>query len=86
MVGRAGLEPATYGLKAPGDPEGTRELNPGRNQIGTRLAVRVLTLAARRDPMALAEAIRLAEHVLADGDGSAAAQPPPMLPSTAIGS
>ena len=85
-MGRAGLEPATYGLKAPSDPKGTSPLNPGRNQIGTRLAVRVLTLAARRDPMALAEAIRLAEHVLAADDGSASAERPPMPPSTAVGS
>ena len=48
-------------------------VNPCRNQIRTRLAVRVLALAARRDPLALAEAIRLAESVLAEGlqtDGS----------------
>jgi len=69
FCGPSGTRPATYGLKALSDPQGSRELHPPRNQIGTRFAaVEVLSLAARRDPMALAAAIRLAESVLGAPD------------------
>ena len=62
-VGRAGLEPATYGLKAADIPEELRGVNPILILRGSFIR-RVLQLAARHDPEA-AEEMTFAMRALA---------------------
>ena len=64
-VGRAGIEPATYGLKVLIDPEELRGFNPPRYPVGTFVARRVLELAASKDAGVVEAARALAAIVLA---------------------
>jgi hypothetical protein len=64
-VGRAGLEPATYGLKGHSDHEQVRGVNPDLILSGSFVARRVLELAASRDPEVVDAAQALAAIVLA---------------------
>jgi hypothetical protein len=69
-VGRAGLEPATYGLKERSDHEQVRGVNPDLIPRGSFVTRRVLELAASRDPEVIEAARALAAIVLAGEDVS----------------
>ena len=64
-MGPPGLEPGTYGLKAPGVPEGGREVKPSHNPSITHLAIEVGQLIAERSPFAMMRAMELVEAILA---------------------
>ena len=72
LVGRAGLEPATYGLKELTGPEDLRGVNPDLILHRSFVARRVLELASRRDPETAVEMGRtmraLASVVLASAE------------------
>jgi hypothetical protein len=65
LVGRPGLEPGTYGLKALNNRQELHGVNPIWILSGSFVARRVLELAASKDPAVVEAALTLAAIVLA---------------------